>query len=55
VDGGILLSQEDGAAAPQHTSNNNLSITGDVVRNETQSAEVGCLQNSLVSEGGRLQ
>ncbi|GAU42390.1 hypothetical protein TSUD_296880 [Trifolium subterraneum] len=53
VDGGILLSQEDGSGGPQHTSNNNLSITGDVVRNETQSAEVGCLQNSLVSEGGR--
>ncbi|GAU42391.1 hypothetical protein TSUD_296890 [Trifolium subterraneum] len=32
--------EEDGAGGPQHTSNNNLSITGDVVRNETQSAEL---------------
>ncbi|GAU49526.1 hypothetical protein TSUD_377390 [Trifolium subterraneum] len=46
-------SEEVGAGGPQHTSNTNLSITCGVVRNETQSAEVGCLQNSLVSEGGR--
>ncbi|PNX84445.1 hypothetical protein L195_g040506 [Trifolium pratense] len=52
VNGGILLGQEDGAGGPQYTSNTNLSITGGVVRNETQSAEVGCLQYSLVSEGG---
>ncbi|CAJ2635642.1 unnamed protein product [Trifolium pratense] len=52
VDGGILLGHEDGAGGTQHTSNTNLSITGGVVRNETQSAEVSCLQLSLVSEGG---
>ncbi|CAJ2638311.1 unnamed protein product [Trifolium pratense] len=52
VDGGILLGQEDGAGGTQHTSNTNLSITSGVVRNETQSAEVDCLQLSLVSEGG---
>ncbi|CAJ2652779.1 unnamed protein product [Trifolium pratense] len=52
VDGGILLGQEDGASGTQHTSNTNLSITSGVVINETQSAEVDCLQLSLVSEGG---
>ncbi|MCI31153.1 hypothetical protein A2U01_0052364, partial [Trifolium medium] len=49
VDGGILLGQEEGVDGPQKSTNTDLSITGGVRRNLTQSEDVGRLHLPLNS------